>query len=282
MKKNLFAIVLGLILALSSFSVRAVENIAPGTTQTPELQSSPSEDAAETVDNNQLTIEVMQEMSWEELVNAASLIKVNYNETDRLEDYYTTWLISELTERMTVSIYHDMECISKNLGFSIGNIDYNHLIQKYQCIIDVYNAYNNLQLVWETTISNGNFMQIDIWSTNVDELNHPATYVGQKVRLKEGATYWESSQNDGSGRCGIATVDNAFIPEDFVVTVNGFAYFDESRTEVLKSYYRPYSSLEGQENAVKIIYYNRRMLHICTETIDLGWVYAEDVFAIDD
>lgn len=282
--KKLFAIVLGMALMFSSFTARAEAISLDTQTQSTESQISLT-DSIETkeVEDGKLTLELLQQMSsWEELVNTAIPISdSSYKHIENKEDFYTVMLINGINHKLSLPVYHSAEYISHGLGgIKLKEIDYDRLMQKYQTIIDIYNASDELQLVWNPKILNENYMQVDITSTNVIAMKHPATKVGQQVVLKQGATYWESAWNDGSGKYGIATDTNRYIPEDYIVTVNGFAYYlDESRTTIMESYYKPYDELGEQESDIKP--WKFRMVHICTETTDLGWVYAEDVVRVD-
>lgn len=282
--KKLFAIVLGTALMFSSFTARA-EAISPDAqTQSPESQVHLT-DSIETkeVEDGKLTLELLRQMSsWEELVNTAvSISDSSYKHTKNKEDFYTMMLINGINQKSSLRIYHGAEYISHGFGgIELKKIDYDRLMQKYQTIIDIYNACNDLQLVWNPKILNEDCMQVNVTSTNAIAMSHPATKVGQQVVVKQGATYWESAWNDGSGKHGIATATNSYIPEDYIVTVNGFAYYlDESRTTIMESYYKPCDELAEQESDIKP--WEIRLVHICTETTDLGWVYAEDVARID-
>ena len=282
--KKLFAIALGMALMFSSFTARAETISLDIQTRSPEPRFSLT-DSIETkeVEDGKLTLELIQQMSsWEELVNTTLPISdISWNNIENKEDFYCVMLIESINKRMTVPVYHDEEYISCGLGgISLKKIDYTRLMQKYQEIIDIYNASNNLQVVWETKILNEDYMQVNIKSTNVIDIEHPVTQVGQKAILKNRAIYWESAFNDGSGKYGVATDTNHYIPEDYIVTVNGFAYYsDENRTTISESYYAPYDELGEKECDIKL--WEFRMVHICTETTDLGWVYAEDVVGID-
>lgn len=278
--KKLFAIALVMDFMLSGITARA-ETVSPDTQpQSSEPQSSLT-DFVETkeAEDGKITLELLQRItSWKELTNTAfSISDSNCNDTTNKEDFYCIMLITSINKRSTAPVYHDEEYISQSIGgIRLKEIDYNRLMQKYQKIIDIYNTSNNLQLVWKTKLLNEEIIQVDIKSTNISDREQPVTQVGQKAILKNGAIYWESAQNDGSGKHEVATDTNHYIPEDYVVTVNGYAYYsDKSRTTISESYYTPYGELGGKECDIKGSEF--RMVHICTETTDLGWVYAEDV-----
>lgn len=68
-------------------------------------------------------------------------------------------------------------------------------------------------------------MQIDVNPTNLNYLENSVTCVGQVAHLELknsiGVVYWESSQNFDSGKHCMASINNAYIPNDLTVTVNG-------------------------------------------------------------
>lgn len=229
-----------------------------------------------------LTINLLKQMpSWDELVKTALPISnEGYGNIENLEDRYSVLFIRALNEPMVAPIYHNTKYIATMFGgIRLSTIDVGRLMEKFHTITSIYNGSNELQIEIEPTILNDTYMQVNVMSTNTKDLNNPATYIGEKVTLKSGTKYWESSWNDGSGSYGIATDDNPQIPDDFEVFVNGVAYLDEDRITILTSNYVPYSELENQETQIKV--WEHRMLHICTENADLGWVYAEDVVSMD-
>lgn len=280
--KKLFAIVLGLIIIFSTFSVRAevsaqnTENISPETI----VSSLQTENSVKT--DGLVTLEFLRQISsWKELTDTVLPIGDEYQNIENKEDFYVVLMIDAISETNTIPIYHNEEYIKTGVGgIRLKEIDSNRLMLKYRAIIDIYNASNKLQLIFEPIMLDGECMQVDVNSTNVFYLEHLATKLGQHVTLKPNTKYWESAWNDGSGKFGVATDTNMYIPEDGVVTVNGVAYFDETRTNVLESYYVPYNELGGHE--INIKYYECRMIHICTETTDLGWVYAEDLLTVEN
>lgn len=253
--KKLFAIVFIMFFLLTSFNAQA--------------------EAADTNPNldGKITLEFLNQMSsWEELVNTALPIWENsYNNIENKEDFYCIMLIKSIDAPMMLPIYHNEEYIKVGFGgIKLKEIDEDRLFLKYQQIINIYNVSNELQLVLESKILSENNMQFYVYSTNVIECENLATEVGQLVKLKAGTNYWESCYNNGSGNHNV-------ISEDCVVTVNGVAYMDENWTNVVESYYKPYDELVEQE----IVISKRRMLHVCTESTDLGWVYAEDALRVD-
>lgn len=269
--KKLLAIALGMVIMLSGLTARVCA-ISPDTLQAETIK-------VEEAENGRLTMEFLERMSsWEELVNTVLPISdIIWDDIGNKEDLYCLMLIEGINKKKTAHIYHNEEYVSLGLGgISLEEIDYYRFLRKCQKIIDIYNAYNDLELVWEPQILNEKYMQIDVKSTTEIDMSNPANQVGQKVVLKHDSIYWESAWHDGTGKHGIAADTNGYIPEDSIVTVNGVAYYsDESRTDIVGNYYKPYDELG--EQGVNIEFWELHMLHVCTETTDLGWVYPEDV-----
>lgn len=296
--KKLFAIVLGIALMLTSFTATAGA-VEPATKSSPMTlfpYDSPEQETLEmirritdaevnneAIPDGKLTLDVIENWSgsWEEFVNMTlPLEPINYAIIENVEDQYCVMLIRGINRKMSLPIYHDKEYVSLGLGgLRVKEVQLSRLLTKFHSIINLYNATNEFQLVWEPKMLSEEILQVDVNSTNVERVEHPAQFIGQKVQLRKGALYWESSWNDGSGKYGMATDGNSFIPEDYIVTVNGCSYLDENWTNVTESYYTPYNMLGTQGLSIQTS--KRRLLHICTETADLGWVYAEDVTRID-
>ncbi len=222
------------------------------------------------VQDGKITMEFLAQLSsWEELKNTVLPMAETYQNK---EDFYCVMLIRSLDKPMVSPIYHDAEYIKIGFGgIKLNEIDYNRLMNKYQTIIDIYNASKEIQVGLETRISES-ILQVYVSSDNVFYMENTPTKIGQKVFLKPGTTYWESCYNDGSGRQGVVT-DN----DNSIVRVNGVAYLDENWT-VVGSYYKPYNELG--ETEVDINTSERRMLHICTEKSELGWIFAENAIGL--
>ena len=279
--RKLFAIVLSVVMMFSVFnvSVKAVnlEETAPVSTTEPTGVN--AEITQEELEDGKITIKVIEKMcSWDELVNMVIPTKPVYAEIENKEDLYVVMLVDGITKQQEMENNEYFDLVIG--GIKRQMIDLNRLMQKFQDIIDIFNQYHEIQLVLEYTILNETYMQVNVKSTNVKEVVIPSfPHIGKFVILKDGATYWESSKNFGSGNFGVATDNNRHIPENYTVMVNGFAYFDESKINIVDFYYKPYNEVEVME--IKVKYIEQLMLHICTETSDLGWVYAGDVVCID-
>lgn len=274
--KKLFALILCVVM-MSGLMVQAEAK-----SETKETVRTKQEATKNEFKEEKLTNEFFSKISsWQELKKIALPISGGYENIENKEDYWCVILIESIDKTVTAPVYHDAEYVSAGLGgISLQEIDYDSLMNKYQKIIDIYNTTHQLQLVWNSEILNENYMQVKVNSTNAIEMNHPVTQIGQKVVLKKGAIYWESAGNDGTGKHGIATDTNYYIPDNYIVTVNGFAYYsDETRTTIKESYHKSYNELGEQEYSIKPQEF--RMVHICTETTDLGWVNAEDVIRLD-
>lgn len=222
-----------------------------------------------------LTMEFFEnESSWDELVNTVDNIAVAAND----EEYYCCWIIDGIRHSQIKPIFHNQPYISKSYGgIRIKDINQQQFLKKLEYIFDIYNASNPMLLNWKHTVLNKDFMQVDIKSTNADIGS--ATYIGQRVLVKEGSIYWESPEHDGTGRCGIVNETNPYIPANRNVLVNGFVYYtNESRESILQNSYSPFKELSNSTLGINQGKY--RMLHICTADTDLGWLWAEDVIPI--
>lgn len=295
--KKLFAIVLGIILTITSFTIPAVAvesatrnspiTIFPYDSSEQEtleiirriVDAEANKSSDEVVPDGIITLELIENWSgsWKEFVNATLPIEpVNYAVIENMEDKYCVMLIRAINKKREASIYHNKEFVSCGLGgIQVKEVQLSRLLTKFYGIINLYNEAKEVQLVWEPKMLSEEIMQVDVKSTNLEWLENPARFIGQKVQLRKGAIYWESDWNGGSGKYGIATEGNSSIPEDYIVTVNGCSYMDENWTNTSEFQYVPYNKIGIKGSLIKS--WERRLLHICTETIDLGWVYAEDV-----
>lgn len=281
--KKLFAVILCMVLIFSlvtTCAMPATSNAQPVSSTTTSTVSSQSDEEKNNEDkddedkNEVLSLEYLSKVSsWEDLTST-NLTVVNSH--SKPEDTYVKMFIRDISQKKKMPIYHDIEYVSECVaGIRLDEINYDQLMQKFQTVINLYNKSNELQLTFEPHILNEILMEVNVSSTNIAFLKASPTRIGTLVLIRDGAKYWESSHNDGSGKYGVATSENHYIPKDFVVMINGFAYFDESKTNVVEHFYTPYNEIEG--NGEKIKLNEPRMLHICTEAADLGWVYAEDV-----
>lgn len=160
-------------------------------------------------------------------------------------------------------------------------IDESSLIEKLQAIVEVFNQSNNIYLACDYEINTDNNVLIfRTLSINAIEMDFPAGYVGEKVAVKNGTTYWESPIYDGVRKYGIASPkENPNIPKNYVVYVNGYVYYKtEARDDILESYYVPYEDLGSQNKEFTPDV--PCMIHICTEKADLGWVWPGDVVSL--
>lgn len=263
--KKIFAILL-MVLMISSFNTR-IE--AADITSKPVKIDTVSQNSTE---EGKITLKFLQQInSWQELVNTVNPMG-DYSKIENHEDFCCVIFIETINkEAISEPIYHDMKYVNRGLYMELKNLDYDRLMQKYQTIVDIYNtSYNTLQIDWISEILSENFFHVHINSTNIYDLTHPATKIGQSVILKAGTKFWESSYNDGSGKQGT-------MKEESVVIVNGVAYLDENWTNVVESYYNPYDELKEKEIDTS----RRRILHVCTEDTDLGCVYSENAIIVE-
>lgn len=280
MKKKFAVVLCAIIIMISSFTAYAEDTEF---SQWDPPKASYDNIETEEVEDGKLTLELLDQMdSWEELINTALPVSyIDRANIENKEDRCCVMLMECINVRNKAHVYHDQEYISVGLGgIRLEEIEYERMLKKYQKIIEIFNESNDLHLVWEAKPLSGNCFQINVESTNSIEMRNPATKVGQKVILKPGIKYWESAANDGSGKYDTVTKKNTYIPRGGVVTVNGYAYYtDDSRNTIEELYYRSYSEI-GDKEAHIVEPWRFRMLHICTPTTDLGWVYPEDVIMV--
>lgn len=292
--KKLFAMLLVMALLVSGFTTQAF-SVEPAAVESPMTlfpYDSPEQETLEiirritdaeansskpAIPDGKLTLDIIENWSgsWKEFVNYTVPLNLSYANIESVEDQYCVMLIKGINRKMVAPIYHDEEYVKLGLGgLRVQEVTLSRLLHKFRAIIELYNRTNEFDLVWEPKMLSEKIMQVDIESTNVEWTEHPALTIGQIVQVKKGAKYWESSWNDGSGKYGIVTDSNPYFAEGRVIRVNGVAYLDENWTNVLSSYYCPYSKLDGNTTQIDL---SRRMLHLCSGTTDLGWFYAEDV-----
>lgn len=262
--KRIIATVGIIIVLFPSFNVRAADTAS----------STP-------IPDGKLTLAVLEQISsWEELYNTVHPISDDVLDTiENKEDYYCVLLIEGINQRKTIPYSDNEEYVSFSFeSIKFEEIDIKRFLMKIDKIISIYNKFNDLRLVWEHWPLNKDSMQICVDSVNA--LTRPATRVGQRVFLKDYTVFWESAQYDGSGKHE-KVVDNSFVPEDCIVTVNGYAYYEDATRRVIsENYYVPFDELTMQEP--EISHKHPRMYHVCTEDTDLGWVHAEDIIRVSD
>lgn len=262
--KKLFALTLTLSILLFGFTVRAENTTLSAENTLSESEVSIDLQKTEEVeDNSTLTIDVIEDLFWEELVNKSQSITSE-------EDKFVSLLINGINK--TLPGYDDTYYVYYGMGgIPLDKVNYERLMQKLQRVIDLYNQYHDLQIEITPKILNEYYMQVDAKSTNLYYLENPVTRVGQLAHLElrdsTGVYYWESSQNFGSGKHGMASMNNAHIPNDLVVTVNGVAYLDDNGNIISSSY----------GTTQEIEFWEKRMLHISANGIDLGWVYPTNL-----
>jgi len=203
MKKRFFTMVVMTLLLLSIFGAQQVQ-------------------ATQTEEEELLTLTVLRKISsWEELTELA-LPTLKWKLDEDYEDYEVARLVSMIEEYpQTIPAYHDAKYV--NIGFA-GTINCERL-KKYQAVIDVYNKSEELQLALR--YKTGGIIYVESINDMID-LHPPIRKIGQKAILKMNTTYWESAYRDGSGNVSSTTKDQ-------VVKVNGFAYLDNNRKEVVET-----------------------------------------------
>ena len=274
--KKMFSIVLSMVFMVTCFSTQVYA--------TSGVDKAPDETLVSTLDGEDpqdviIGLGLLTQMdSWDEVQDLLDFFKgVDVSN----EDQVTMIFMDTLNEPNTISVYHDEPYIKMSYGgTTLDSINLERLKNKFDVLCSIYNNSQD-ELTVEYTIQNysENILSMDIYSTNLEYLDNPATKIGQKVYLKPDTYYYESAKNDGSGKYGIANSGNQYIPEDMMVYVNGVAYLDDSRTNIIESEYIPYENLA--DSNISIEPHERRMVHICTPNVDLGWVYAECVHTLE-
>ena len=278
--KKMFAILLTLVLVFSVSATARVEATPAATTEPLAITATAVEGTTQATDttgtaehqetpDGTLTIENIKQSTWEELLKKIQNIT-------SFEDKYVQCLVEALKEPQTIPIYHDTEYESYCMaGLRLDDIDTNRMIQKCQAVVDLYNASHSLQL--EMTYKfYPTSMSFDIKSTNLKDIENPVMEIGQFAVVKEGTVYWETSQDFGSGKHNTVTPSNIYVPQDRIVTVNAVSYLSEDGN-INSSFYRTFDQLQQQNPNVQIEIWQKRMVHICTDKTDLGWVYPENL-----
>lgn len=229
-------------------------------------------------ENGLVTIEYLEILSWNE-------ISENYKNLFTCgDDLYLKNVIMRIDRDDDFDIKNSY-ILSRNGLVYLTDTTYDIMCQKLQIIIDKYNAVNEIQikLYTEQYDDKPGHMNITLLSSN-----NPATYVGEFVKLTWGALLHESSQNFGSGNSSktfyidcarYCFASFSFIPEDYIVLVNGISYLDDNGN-IISSKYITFDEVISQNINIPIDFGKNYMLHICTNQTDLGWIVPEDVKSI--
>ena len=257
--KKIVATFLGIcLLLLSSFNVRADD-----TTQLPD---------------GKLTLAVLEKMSsWEELYNTVHPISDDILDTiENKEDYYCVLLIEGINQKKIIPYSHNEEYVSFSLDIEFKDIEIKRFLLKIKKIINIYNDSSKTTRIYlEHLPLNRDYMQIRINSVNA--LTRSATQVGQKVLPKDYAVFYESAY----GGSHIKMKDSSSVPEDCIVKVNGYVYYEDvTRHCIQKVYYVPFNELAA-ESEPRISHRQPRMYHVCTQDTDLGWVNVDDIIRVN-
>lgn len=224
-----------------------------------------------------ITIEYLRSLSWEDIKNNREEL---FGSGD---DLYLENIVS-YTDREEFDIKNDY-LVSHNGQVYLSNTDYETMCEKIQIVVDTYNASNEIRIKVYTKLYDDEpgHMEINILSSN-----YPASYVGEEVEVKWGAIFHESSKDWGSGEwnttfyidCkGYGFATPSFIPEDYIVLINGVSYLDEDGN-IISSYYKSYDEIKANNIKIPIDRSKAYMLHICTSERDLGWGVPEIVKSI--
>ncbi len=241
--KKLFTLLLVFFICMNSMEIRT--------------NAQEQENAQE--DESYLTVEVIENSFWEELESCKYPQKTK-------EDEYLTWLIEGIRKpTATITAFGEFPYINLWIGgLKEEDIDFDRFIYKCSLVIDLYNHSHDMELTMISDISDS-MLGIDVESKNPKFIDNMVTVVGELAFVEKDTIYWESSQHFGSGKSGM-------IEETKKVYVNGVAYLDKNG-EIISSYYGT--------DPKQIEIWAPRMLHICTEGIDLGWIYPTQIAGID-
>lgn len=187
-------------------------------------------------------------------------------------DRYTRDMIIGISQKKTAPLYHRIHFVSAKVSVNHKLIDSLDWDYRFRAIIQLYNRSKNEDLRWRgKQLEDGTF-QYCFDSVEYCQLQSQASEIGQTVRIIPGTKYFESAWFDGSGKTGIVTESNPYIPEDFSVIVNGVAYLDTNRNYVTEVIYDVSGNLSGTPIKIGL----PRLVHVCTKDgTNLGWVYPE-------
>ena len=264
--------------ANQSKTAKALEHQRPTPTYASEQSTIAQNRYAPTKDEDGLiTIEYIKSLSWEEISN-------NYEKLfNNGDDLYLRNIVKYIGREEFD--FRKENLVSHNGQVYLKNTDYKTMCEKIQIIVDAYNISNEIQIAVYTRLYDDEpgHMEINILSSNC-----PATYVGEEVEIKWGAIFYESSKGFGSGEWNTTfTIDckghgfatPSFIPEDYIVLINGVSYLDEDGN-IISSYYKSYDEIKANNIKIPIDTSKAYMLHICTNKRDLGWGVPEIVKSI--
>ena len=214
---------------------------------------------AQEPDESYLTVEVIEHSFWEELES-------NKYPQKTKEDVYLTWLIEGIRKpTATITAFGEFPYINLWIGgLKEEDIDFDRFIYKCHRVIELYNHTHDLQLTMISDISDS-VLGIGVESKNPKFIDNMVSVVGELTFVEKDTVYWESSQHFGSGRSGR-------IKQTTKVYVNGVAYLDKNG-DIISSYYGT--------DPKQIETWAPRMLHICTEGRDLGWIYPAQIASIE-
>lgn len=194
--------------------------------------------------------EEIRSMTWEELAEA---------EAEKPKDLLDV-IVEDLVEELK----------SPNSAFSIGgklyDMDVEELKSAIQAVSDVYNASTSHQYKSEVRF----FFKDGLYNIMLNIVNPTSNvvkFIGQRVWVSEGATYWLTSAMDEGG---------VTVKETKEFSVNGIAYLD-GNGQKRGGYYIPASELGDQKIPLDDQPWDMKVVvHICDGT-DHGWISPEDI-----
>lgn len=212
-------------------------------------------------DDSTLSLEYLKDANWDDL----RIITVVTPEDD-----ICSRLVRVIFKPSGIGSIQNIPYIKVDLGIDYNDVDSSRVASKLNEIIRIYNEGNPYNLTLETTPTQyPRHIILSIRSTNLKELENPITSLGQIATLKAGSLYWSSSDQYGS--------DNCFTTKtDLSVTVNGVSYLSEDGS-IISSIYIPFTDFESDNTLVEVQFSEIRLLHICIDEKDYGWVHPNDL-----
>ena len=99
------------------------------------------------------------------------------------------------------------------------------------------------------------------------------------ITISEGATYYESSEDFGSGRYAFVSTENIYTPQPCIAKINGYSFLDKDGN-IIFSYYNPsaksISIPDVPKNCVKTF------IHFNTKDYRNGWTDVGNVMTSSD
>lgn len=232
--------------------------LSMGVGLTARAEGAPKVDTSRIINGNiTLTLKSMEDLTWEELLKESK-------KTTSYEDWYINMLVEGINKTNYIEAYF-MNYISYVLGgIKLREVDRSRLMEKMNKVIEIYNEYHELQLEMTTKILSEDYMQVDVKSSNLEDVADPVWKVGDLAYVKPDSTYYEGCEYFGVGKPG------TMVPEDRIIKVVGVSYLNSvGRIESL-------SYKDGEDIEI----WKKRMLLI-SDGNNLGWIFPTRLKALN-